>query len=155
MQPDLVHVRDGQPADTALLVQWMQAMAWETERKRLDPPRVLAGVGGVFARPARGRYLLAECAGVAAGMLLLTHEWSDWRNGNWWWIQSVYVAPQFRRRGVFRALYAQVRAQAQATPGVCGLRLYVEKDNTAAQRTYAMLGMGEAGYRVLEEEFGG
>jgi ribosomal protein S18 acetylase RimI-like enzyme len=81
---------------------------------------------------------------------MLTYEWSDWRNGDWWWIQSVYVAPEYRRQGVYAALYAHVLAGARANPGVCGLRLYVERDNTGAQRTYEALGMEDAGYRMYE-----
>ena len=84
---------------------------------------------------------------------MLTSEWSDWRNGDWWWIQSVYVAPEHRRRGVYAALYRHVEALARATPGVVGLRLYVEKDNANAQRTYAALGMVDAGYAMYEAEF--
>lgn len=152
-------VRDGCMADTSLLVQWMLAMAWQTEHKRLDPDVLECGVRAVFTQPERGRYFVAECGGgegapEAAGMLMLTREWSDWRCGHWWWIQSVYVAPEFRRRGVYRALHAHVRELARATPGVCGLRLHVEKQNTAAQATYAALGMGDAGYFVCEEAFG-
>jgi len=151
-------VRDGRASDAPLLVQWMLAMAWQTEHKRLNAVVLERGVAAVFERPERGRYFVAECADAhgasnAAGMLLLTREWSDWRCGDWWWIQSVYVAPEFRRRGVYRALHAHVRELARATPGVCGLRLYVEKQNIAAQTTYTALGIGDAGYFVFAEEF--
>jgi len=153
-------VRDGRRGDAPLFADWMIAMAFETEHKRLDPEVITRGVEAVFDEPARGRYLVAECADAhgtpaSAGMLMLTHEWSDWRCGDWWWIQSVYVAPDFRRAGVYRALHAHVRALAAATPGVCGLRLYVEKENANAQRTYASLGMRDAGYAMYEEEFAG
>ena len=94
-----------------------------------------------------------ETVGMPVGTLMLTSEWSDWRNGDWWWIQSVYVAPEHRRRGVYAALYRHVEALARATPGVVGLRLYVEKDNASAQRTYAALGMVDAGYAMYEAEF--
>jgi ribosomal protein S18 acetylase RimI-like enzyme len=156
-RPQHATIREGSRADAPLLARWMIAMAWETERKRLDSDVISRGVEAVFDEPARGRYFVAECEGevgpAVAGMLMLTHEWSDWRCGDWWWIQSVYVAPEFRRRRVYRALHAHVRALAEATPGVCGLRLYVEKENAEAQRTYASLGMRDAGYLVFEDEF--
>lgn len=156
-------IRPATAADAPLLAQWARAMAWETEHKRLDPDTVLAGVAAGIADPARARYFVAmqdaavaghETLGVAVGTLMLTSEWSDWRNGDWWWIQSVYVAEEHRRRGVFAALYRHVEAQARATPGVVGLRLYVERGNAAAQRTYGALGMQDAGYDIFEQLFG-
>ena len=129
-------------------------MAMETEHKRLDPDTVRQGVRAVLEEPARGCYFIAERdPGEPVGTLMLTHEWSDWRNGNWWWIQSVYVDPAHRRSGVYRALYDHVHALAQATPDVCGLRLYVERENANAQRTYESLGMSDAGYAIYEAEF--
>jgi GNAT superfamily N-acetyltransferase len=136
--------------ESALLAAWAQAMAWETEQKRLDPATVEAGVRGIFENPTRGAYFIAERDGQPVGTLMLTYEWSDWRNGDWWWIQSVYVPPEHRRQGVFRALYQHVWELARATPGVCGLRLYVERHNEGAQRTYESLGMVDAGYRMYE-----
>ncbi|MGN6512885.1 MAG: GNAT family N-acetyltransferase [Lysobacteraceae bacterium] len=156
-------IRSATAADAPLLAQWARAMAWETEHKQLDPDTVLAGVAAGIADPARARYFLAmqdapvaghETLGVAVGTLMLTSEWSDWRNGDWWWIQSVYVAEDHRRRGVYAALYRHVEALARATPGVVGLRLYVERGNAAARRTYAALGMRDAGYDILEQAFG-
>jgi GNAT superfamily N-acetyltransferase len=155
-------VRVAAPADADLLAQWAAAMAWETEHKRLDPGTVRAGVAAGIADPQRARYFIAmddaavaghETIATAVGTLMVTREWSDWRNGDWWWIQSVYVPPEQRRRGVFAALYRHVEAQARATPGVVGLRLYVERGNDAAQRTYAALGMVDAGYALLERSF--
>ena len=152
-------IREATADDAALLARWASAMALETEHKRLDPATVLAGVAVGIADPGRARYFVAMDEALAAGRetlalpvgtLMLTHEWSDWRNGDWWWIQSVYVEPAHRRRGVFAALYRHVAAQAQATDGVVGLRLYVERDNAAAQATYRTLGMVDAGYRILE-----
>jgi GNAT superfamily N-acetyltransferase len=99
--------------------------------------------------PLAGR----ETIGVAVGTLMLTREWSDWRNGDWWWIQSVYVAPESRRQGVFAALYRHVEQLAREAPGVIGLRLYVQRANAVAQRTYAALGMRDAGYAIFEREF--
>lgn len=152
-------VRDALPADAAWLAECAIAMARETEARALAPQVVRAGIDAALADPAKGRYLVAmhdaraghDTLGVPAGTLMLTREWSDWRNGQWWWIQSVYVLPDYRRQGVFAALYRHVRAQAHATPGVVGLRLYVEHANAHAQATYAALGMRDAGYRLLEQ----
>ena len=143
-------VRPALADDGELLASWAEAMAWETEHKRLDPQTIRRGVAQGIADPSRARYFIAENAGVAAGTLMLTTEWSDWRCGWWWWIQSVYVPPEQRRGGVLRALYDHVHAQAAATGDVCGLRLYVERDNAVAQATYASLGMQDAGYRMFE-----
>jgi len=145
-----VVVRPAGPDDVARLRDWAVAMAWETEHKALDAATVEAGIRAVLEEPRRGAYLVAEHAGEAAGTLMLTYEWSDWRNAEWWWIQSVYVAPPHRRMGVYSALYRHVHSRAALTPGVCGLRLYVEKENEAAQRTYASMGMADAGYRMFE-----
>lgn len=136
-------------------------MAQETEGKTLQPDTVRAGIEAGLADPAKARYFIAmhdalagaDTIGVPAGTLMLTREWSDWRNGNWWWIQSVYVMPEFRRHGVFAALYRHVEARARATPDVVGLRLYVERDNAGAQAVYERLGMRDAGYRILEALF--
>ncbi|MBB1061731.1 GNAT family N-acetyltransferase [Marilutibacter spongiae] len=160
--PHALRIRDAQAADAALLAEWASAMARETEHKRLDADTVLAGVRAGIADPARARYLVAmrdaplagnELVSVPVGTLMLTREWSDWRNGEWWWIQSVYVPPAHRRQGVFAALYRHVERQARDTSGVVGLRLYVERDNENAQRTYRALGMDDAGYRIFEVEF--
>ena len=161
--PMTLRIRPATPADASLLADWAGAMAWETEHKRLEPAIVHAGIAAGIADPAKARYFIAmrdaalaghETVGVAVGTLMLTSEWSDWRNGGWWWIQSVYVAPEHRRQGVFAALYRHVEALARATPGVVGLRLYVEKENAVAQSTYAALGMNDAGYAMYEREFG-
>jgi GNAT superfamily N-acetyltransferase len=143
-------VRAARPDDGELLASWAEAMAWETEHKRLDAATVRRGVAQGLADPARARYFIAETAGTPAGTLMLTTEWSDWRSGWWWWIQSVYVPPEHRRGGVLRALYDHVHAQADAAGDVCGLRLYVEHGNAVAQKTYESLGMADAGYRMFE-----
>lgn len=143
-------IRPANAADVETLARWAEAMALETEGKVLDPATIRAGIAAGLADPGKARYLVAERDGRAVGTLMLTTEWSDWRNGWWWWIQSVYVAEDARRLGVFRALYDHVAAAAQATAGVCGLRLYVENDNARAQATYAALGMADAHYRVFE-----
>lgn len=158
-----LRIRDAVAADAPLLAEWAAAMAMETEGKVLDPGTVASGVAAGIADPSRARYFVAmhesavagrETLAVPAGTLMLTSEWSDWRNGSWWWIQSVYVAPDHRRQGVYAALHRHVRQLARATPGVIGLRLYVERDNQAAQRTYDALGMRDAGYRIFEDTFG-
>ena len=143
-------VRTATAADVETLARWAEAMALETEGKVLDAATVRAGIAAGLADPGKARYFVAERDGRAVGTLMLTTEWSDWRNGWWWWIQSVYVAEDARRLGVFRALYDHVAVAAQATADVCGLRLYVENDNARAQATYAALGMADAHYRVFE-----
>jgi GNAT superfamily N-acetyltransferase len=157
-----LRIRKATPADVALLAEWAQAMAWETEHKQLDPATLRAGIAAGIQNPHKARYFLAmqdaavaghETIGIPVGTLMLTHEWSDWRNCDWWWIQSVYVPPAQRRQGVFAGLYRHVEQLARATPGVIGLRLYVEKQNAIAQHTYAALGMVDAGYALLETEF--
>lgn len=138
--------------DIPALVAWNQAMAMETEGKRLEETTLAAGVRAVLDNPRRGFYLLAERDGRAVGSLLVTYEWSDWRNGDFWWIQSVYVAPGARRSGIFRGLYADVAERARAASAV-GLRLYVERDNARAQETYLQLGMQRCAYLMFEAEF--
>ena len=147
-------IRDATPADQEFLARGNEAMALETEHRMLDPQVVRRGVGTALADSAHGRYFVAEDAHDGpVGQLMVTCEWSDWRNGQFWWIQSVYVLREYRRRGVFRALYDHVDALARSTPRVCGLRLYVEADNVAAQRTYQRCGMVDAGYRVMEVDY--
>lgn len=142
-------IRVAVPADLPDLAAWNAAMAWETEQKALDAVTVQHGVAGIFEQPQRGFYLVAECDGVPSGGLLVTYEWSDWRCGDFWWIQSVYVAPPARRHGVFRALYADVERRAAAA-GAVGLRLYVETGNARAQATYEGLGMRRCHYQMYE-----
>ncbi len=153
MQEDAIRVRAAYPRDIATLVEFNRALARETEERELDPERVLAGVSAVLADASRGGYSLAVRGETALGGLLLTREWSDWRNGVFWWIQSVYVVPVARRQGVFRRLYEHVLERARSTRDVCGVRLYVDADNQAAQRVYRALGMKEARYRMFELDF--
>lgn len=146
-----IAIRPATVDDVDALATWACAMARETEGKRLDAETVRRGIAAVLEQPARGRYFVAEANGKAAGTLMLTYEWSDWRCADWWWIQSVYVDPACRRQGVFAALYRHVREAAEAAaPQVCGLRLYVERENLNAQRTYQSLGMEESHYRLYE-----
>jgi GNAT superfamily N-acetyltransferase len=142
--------RDAVPTDARAIADFQLAMALETEGVALHGPTTLKGVQAVIANAALGRYVLAERDVVIVGSLLLTLEWSDWRNGEYWWIQSVYVAPESRRAGVFKGLYAHVKSMAEANPAVRGLRLYVDRRNTAAQRVYAGLGMDGDHYQVFE-----
>ena len=128
-----------------------RAMAAETEDKGLEPDTLRRGIEYLLAHPREGFYLVAEEAGQAVGTLMLTYEWSDWRNGRFWWIQSVYVSTSHRRRGVYRAMHEHVRRLARQDPQIVGLRLYVERDNLGAQRTYQHLGMAETDYRLFEE----
>jgi ribosomal protein S18 acetylase RimI-like enzyme len=146
-----LQIRRAQAADADVIAAFNIAMAEETEGKRLLPQVVGAGVRRLLAQPALGFYLVAEAAGEVVAALMVTSEWSDWRNGRFWWLQSVYVRPAWRRRGVFRALHAHVTAAAASEPDVCGLRLYVERENQAAQATYRSLGMQETDYLLLEQ----
>jgi ribosomal protein S18 acetylase RimI-like enzyme len=146
-----ISVRIARPADATTLVEFNRAMAWETERKELALEIVTAGVGGLLRNPQQGFYVVAEAGGELAGSLMITFEWSDWRNAIYWWIQSVYIGPEFRRRGIYRRLYDFVKQRAKAEGGVCGFRLYVEKENVGAQKTYAALGMAESHYVMFEE----
>ena len=152
---DHVNIRDAVREDVPKLVQFNLSIARETEDMQLDEHVLTSGINAVFDDPKRGFYLVAEVDGKAAGSLMVISEWSDWRDGAFWWIQSVYVEPEFRRNGVFRAMYEEVRKRAGNTPRVCGCRLYVERDNAAAQTTYARLGFVETNYKVFEELFPG
>jgi ribosomal protein S18 acetylase RimI-like enzyme len=144
-------VRLATPADAAVIVEFNRLMALETEGHELDLTLIGPGVATALADPAKCRYFLAVENGMALGQMGLTTEWSDWRNGWFWWIQSVFVRPEYRRRGVFRSLFEHVQAAARSSPQVIGLRLYVERDNHAAQKTYESLGMKETGYLLLEK----
>ena len=146
-------IRDATPDDHVFLVGCAAAMALETEHKQLDAARLARGVQTLLAQPARGFYLIAERAGTRVGTLMVSYEWSDWRGGDFWWIQSVDVLPEARRGGVYRALHMATRTRAQSA-GAVGLRLYVEQDNTRAQRSYAALGMRRTAYALFEQEFG-
>jgi len=146
-----LQIRPAQAADAEVLAEFNIAMARETEGKRLLPAVVGAGVRRMLAEPALGFYLVAEGGGEIAGSLMVTTEWSDWRNGRFWWIQSVYVRPGWRRQGVFRALYRELGRIAEGEPDVCGFRLYVEHENANAQATYRSLGMAGTDYLLFEQ----
>jgi ribosomal protein S18 acetylase RimI-like enzyme len=144
-------VRNAREQDIPALADFNIAMAEETENKTLSPAKVKAGMSTVIKHPDHGFYLVAELNGRIAGSLLITREWSDWRNGVFWWIQSVYVPSEFRKRGIYRALYDAVKARAEKSQEVCGFRLYVERNNRAARSVYSKLGMVETEYRIYEE----
>jgi ribosomal protein S18 acetylase RimI-like enzyme len=126
-------------------------MARETEGVELIPEVITAGVEAMIDNPQMGFYLVVELDNGIQASLMVTTEWSDWRNGMFWWIQSVYVRPQYRRQGLYRELYERVKELAEQEPAICGFRLYVERDNTAAQQTYRSLGMSETEYKLFEE----
>lgn len=146
-------IRRAGPDDAAMVIAFNQAMAVESEGKTLDPPTLAAGIQAALTDSDRCAYFIAETDGSVAGQTMVTYEWSDWRNGWFWWIQSVYVVPQFRRRGVFRALHEHIRSLARDRDDVCGLRLYVDRGNAHAIETYRTLGMSLTAYRVCEEEW--
>jgi GNAT superfamily N-acetyltransferase len=145
-------VRSASPADIPTIVEYNCRLARETESKELDPPVVAAGVAAVIADPpGKGPYYLAADGNDVVGQMQVTFEWSDWRNGWFWWGQSVYVRAEYRGRGVFRMLYDHVRSQARAAGNVIGIRLYVEHENRTAQETYRRLGMTELPYFLMQE----
>jgi GNAT superfamily N-acetyltransferase len=144
-------VRQAGPADLQVVVEFNRLLAEESEGKKLEAAVLRPGVAAVLADPRKGLYFLAEEGANPVGQLGLTFEWSDWRNGWFWWIQSVYVRPDSRRKGVFRSLYGYIEDRAWRDPEVIGLRLYVEEGNTPAQATYAKLGLARTGYLVLEK----
>ena len=150
MNDATINLRDAHRGDVPFLVECNAAMASETEHKTLDRVVLTRGTHAVFDEPRRGFYLVAERKGEPVGCLLVTFEWSDWRNGDYWWIQSVYVVPQARRDGVFRALYAEVERRARAAKAA-SLRLYVETENARAQATYERLGMRCCHYAMYEQ----
>jgi GNAT superfamily N-acetyltransferase len=145
----MISIRKATPADAETIIDFQQKMAWETEQLHLVPEIISQGVHAVFADPSRGQYWVAEDKDTIAASLLITYEWSDWRNCNVWWFQSVYVLPEFRRTGIFRSMYRHIKNEAEKE-GVAGLRLYVETNNLSAQHTYASLGMESLHYKMFE-----
>ena len=144
-----LHIRRATPADEDVVVAYNAALAWESEHKRLDDAVLRAGVRAALADPHKGFYVLAERAGGVVGQTGVTFEWSDWRNGWYWWVQSVFVRADARRQGVFSALYRHIEGLALADPAVIGIRLYVEKENARAQETYRALGLTEEDYFLM------
>lgn len=146
-------LRLAEASDAPVMADFNVALARESEHFELDRDRVLRGVAALFQDPSRGFYLLAEIGEGVIGQVMVTFEWSDWRNGVFWWIQSVYVRPEFRGRGVFSKLFRELVKRARRSPGVCGLRLYVERENRPAKEIYQRLGMLKTGYQVYELDF--
>jgi ribosomal protein S18 acetylase RimI-like enzyme len=148
---DHVVIRLGELSDLSTVVNFNVAMAKETEGLDLNPGTVTRGTKMVLMGNNHGFYMVAEYEEQVLGSLLVTFEWSDWRCARFWWVQSVYVKPEFRKRGVYRRLYAHTKTLAKQQPGVCGLRLYAIKTNTQAQKTYMQLGMEKTGYEIFED----
>lgn len=145
-----VNVRTAHSGDIPSIVDFQLAMAWETESLQLNREVVFAGVSGVFEDTGRGLYYIAEVNGVVVASLLTTYEWSDWRNGTILWIQSVYVKPEFRRQGIYSAMYHYLREKATDDSSIKGIRLYVDKTNLNAYKTYSSLGMNGEHYLTFE-----
>lgn len=144
-------IRIAEIRDALVIIKFNQAIALETEHKELIPEVITKGVNQLLTNPNLGFYVIAERDNEIIGSLMITTEWSDWRNGMFWWIQSVYIKPNERRKGVYTELYNFIRKSADNNPSICGFRLYVEKENIRAQKTYKALGMMETDYRIYEE----
>ncbi len=149
----MIKIRKAVPQDAVTIARFNRAMALETESKQLEEDTIQSGVARMITDNDLGFYLVALFDDEIAGCLAITREWSDWRNGLFWWIQSVYVAQEFRGKGVFSSLYRYVSDLAKKEEDVCGIRLYADRENERAIRTYLRLGMIETDYRLLEEEF--
>ncbi len=145
-----MEIREGHLDDLERLVEGNSRLAQETEDLELDLERLTAGVQAVLSGQQPGSYRVLTIDGVVAGQLMLTYEWSDWRNAVVWWIQSVYVWPEHRRQGLYAKLYDSVKAEAEAA-GAAGIRLYVDQSNRRAQKVYAQLGMDGGHYQVFED----
>jgi ribosomal protein S18 acetylase RimI-like enzyme len=145
----MITIRKASPEDATAIIDFQQKMAWETEKMILINEIITNGVTAVFLNRARGQYWVAEANGIIISSLLITYEWSDWRNTNVWWLQSVFVIPSYRRTGVFRSMYMHIKNEAEKQ-SVAGLRLYVETNNTGAQKTYEALGMKSEHYTMYE-----
>jgi len=146
-------IRPALVSDWRVIADFNSRLAWETEGLRLNPDTIANGVQSLLSQPQHGRYFVACIAEHVVGQVMHTREWSDWRNGEIWWLQSVYVRSDFRQRGIFRALFNHLLELAHASPDVVGLRLYVEQHNTRAQEAYQTLGLKQAGYTVMEHVF--
>lgn len=146
----MIEYREAKPSDVPVIVDFQIAMARETEELDLDREVCTRGVQALFDDLSRGRYFLAESGGNVVASLMITYEWSDWRNGNVWWIQSVYVRPEFRQQRVYAGLYEHIQRMVLADESLRGIRLYVDRRNTRAQAVYAKLGMNGEHYQVFE-----
>ena len=157
MARESIQIRPATRDDADTIVEFNRAMALETENRQLDLPTLRQGIRAFLENPGYGSYIVAELpedkSRKPVGQLMITYEWSDWRNGVFWWIQSVYVAPERRGRGVFRAMYDHILAKAKSDPKVCGIRLYVEQENRRAQTAYQRVGLRPSVYTVFEQDF--
>lgn len=145
-----LRIREAALADAPVIAEFNVELARESEQLGLDRLTVRAGVDAMLKDRTKGIYFVAEVDGAVVGQTMITYEWSDWRNGNIWWIQSVYVKPEFRRAGIFRSLYSHLRQLAAASKEVCSIRLYVHGDNTRASQSYERLGMTRTHYEIFE-----
>ncbi len=150
MEKSKIHVRFAKEEDIDYIIKFNKEMAFETESITLSYQKLKDGVSAVFKDKNKGFYIVAENDGNLVGQALITFEWSDWRNAFFWWIQSVYVVPEYRRAGIFRSIFEQIKTISKGASNVCGLRLYVEKNNTVAKRVYENLGMKESHYDLYE-----
>lgn len=148
-----MRIRYGKKEDVSAIVSFNAAMALETENKTLDETILLKGVQGIFSDPSKGFYLIAEDGNQTCGQLMITKEWSDWRNGYFWWIQSVYILPDYRGKGIYRQLHDKVRELAKDEGNICGIRLYVECDNVHAKSVYKAVDMIQTDYHLFEEDW--
>jgi RimJ/RimL family protein N-acetyltransferase len=145
-----VSIRKSRPEDLSAIVDFQQRLALESENFHLDATIVTKGINAMFADPSKGTYFIAEVDGEIAGCHSITYEWSDWRNGMVWWIQSVYVVEKHRKNGVFKAMFENLKTLIKNDPNLAGLRLYVDKTNKRAQKVYEAMGMNGEHYSVFE-----
>ncbi len=150
MFPINIEIRQAGPGDAQIIADFNLRLARETEQLELVPDTVYEGVRALLSDARKGIYFVAHVGGEITGQLMITYEWSDWRNGTIWWLQSVYVKPEFRRRGVFRALFHHVQGLASSQGDVTALRLYMHAENRTARESYRILGMKQTKYEVLE-----
>ena len=149
----MLEIRPAVSTDVETIAHFNIALCRETEGRELDPVTVTNGVRRFVSEPNRGRYFVAQIDGNLVGQAAHTFEWSDWRNGEIWWIQSVYVHPHFRGKGVFRTLFMHIKELGEADVDCCGIRLYMERENETARESYRRLGFSETGYVVFERLF--
>ena len=149
----MIEIRQAVSTDVETIAHFNIALCRETEGRELDPVTVTNGVRRFVCESNRGKYFVAEIEGQVVGQAAHTFEWSDWRNGEIWWIQSVYVHPDFRSQGVFRSLFMHIKELGEADVDCCGLRLYMEQENDTARASYRRLGFTETGYVVFERLF--
>jgi GNAT superfamily N-acetyltransferase len=143
-------IRQATVEDATKIASFNVALARETEERTLNRRTVVAGVRTLLAEPKHGFYVVADNGKKVVGMAMITFEWSDWLNRQWWWLQSVYVDPKMRQQGIFGRIYEYIEEMAARQENVCGIRLYVEKENKAGLRTYRSLGLAPRSYRVME-----